>query len=65
MKHKMGTNVNYVDDMKAASVMADIARIESADGRHIAADEFLCTLLVAQGYVQIVEEFKDMEKWYA
>jgi len=32
---------------------------------HIAADELLCDVLVGEGYVETVDVFKSMRKWYA
>lgn len=32
---------------------------------HIAADGLLCDVLVGEGYVETVDVFKSMRKWYA
>ena len=32
---------------------------------HIQADELLCDLLLSHGYTETVDEFRNMERWYA
>jgi hypothetical protein len=32
---------------------------------HVEADGILCSLLSSMGYEEIVEVFKDIDKWYA
>lgn len=38
---------------------------EDAEGPHCRADRLLCELLEELGYVEIVELYEDVRKWYA
>lgn len=49
----------YMDKLKTAQGNPDI---ESA---HADADQVLCDLLEALGYMKVVEEYHKVEKWYA
>lgn len=35
------------------------------ESAHVHADAILCALLVDLGYQEVVDEFKDVPKWYA
>ena len=35
------------------------------ESSHIVADHLLCELLVKLGYVEVVDRFKALKKWYA
>jgi protein-disulfide isomerase-like protein with CxxC motif len=50
----------------ALKKMQAIEKDNDFEGRHVKADDFLCELLLeVGGYEEVVELFKDMEKWYA
>ena len=58
-------------DRKAAEELREIVRantdgkVYDVDRGHYAADMLLCDVLLSHGYVELVDEFKSLRKWYA
>lgn len=46
-------------------LMERCALIEDKEDRHILADKLMMSVLIGLGYIEGVEIFEDMGKWYA
>ena len=51
-------------DRAAARRIAEAASGSDTEGNHIRADGILCDVLEGIGYVDTVNAFEEMEKWY-
>ena len=40
-------------------------RLYDREDAHMDADDILCNMLIELGYIDIVEEYKSIPKWYA
>ena len=56
-------NNKYLNRMKEVKQIYD--EKDDKEEAHILADTVLCDLLESLGYVEIVEEFNSIHKWYA
>ena len=57
-------NDKYLNRMKEVKQKYEI-ELDDKEDAHILADKVLCDLLESLGYVEIVEEFNSIHKWYA
>ena len=45
--------------------LRDIQENNDTEMGHVAADDILCDLLESLGYTEVVEEYNNIDKWYA
>lgn len=57
-------NNKYLNRIKEVKQKYEIEQ-DDKEAAHFLADEVLCNLLESLGYVEIVEEFNGIHKWYA
>lgn len=57
-------NDKYLNRMKEVKQKYEV-EADDTEVAHCLADEVLCDLLESLGYVELVEEFNNLEKWYA
>ena len=57
-------NNKYLNRMREVKQIYEIEKGDT-EVAHVLADEVLCDLLESLGYVEIVEEFNSIYKWYA
>jgi len=52
-----------IDKVKAE--LKELQNMNDVEDKHFEADKLLCELLVSFGMADVVEIYKDIEKWYA
>lgn len=57
-------NDKYLNRMKEVKQKYEV-EANDTEVAHYLADKVLCDLLESLGYVELVEEFNNLEKWYA
>ena len=57
-------NDKYLNRMKEVKQKYEIEQ-DDKEVAHVLADEVLCNLLESLGYVELVEEYDSIHKWYA
>lgn len=54
-----------IDREEAIKRLRECQQNDDIEIRHIEADEILCELLTSLGYSDVVQEWNNLDKWYA
>lgn len=63
----MSNNINkvYAEIMEAIYQLKDLQESDDIESAHAEADDILCTVLEVLGCIELVKEYKKVQKWYA